>query len=320
MWILISAIVTASLLGSLHCVGMCGPLAIWSSGMGQRIPVRQMALATSLYHVGRLLTYALAGAVAGAAGQLLDLGGETLGVQLLAARVVGGLMILFGLLRLGQLTLGLKRNSTPIAPKATSQPPLITRWLLKLRPYVFRLPVPARGLVTGLLTALLPCGWLYLFALVAAGTGSVLMGAVTMSAFWIGTVPALVGLVTGTQALAVRFRRIIPAAAALVLIVGGGYTAAGRGFARLNSLSDIHLIGSTDFAKAFASEAGPKPLSDGAHITDALAELTSTPLPCCAAHALESSPTVAPATATAEDTSLPNLPMPPGSNPTQGHP
>jgi sulfite exporter TauE/SafE len=318
MWILISAIVTASLLGSLHCVGMCGPLAIWASGMGQRIPVKQMALATSLYHVGRLVTYALAGAVAGAAGQLLDLGGETLGVQLLAARVVGGLMILFGLLRLGQLTLGLKRNSTPIAPTAASQPPLITRWLLKLRPYVFRLPVAARGLVTGLLTALLPCGWLYLFALVAAGTGSVLMGAVVMSAFWIGTVPALVGLVTGTQALAVRFRRIIPAAAALVLIVGGGYTATGRGFASLNSLSDIHLVGSTDFAKTVASEPGPKPLSDGAHIADALAELTSTPLPCCAAHAaLESAPTVA--TATAEDTSVSNLPMPPGSVPPQGN-
>jgi sulfite exporter TauE/SafE len=317
MWILISAIVTASLLGSLHCVGMCGPLAIWASGMGQRIPVKQMALATSLYHVGRLLTYALAGALAGGAGQLLDLGGETLGVQLLAARVVGGLMIVFGLLRLAQLTLGLKRNSANISPPASTQPPLITRWLLKLRPYVFRLPVAARGLVTGLLTALLPCGWLYLFALVAAGTGSVLMGAVVMSAFWIGTVPALVGLVTGTQALAVRFRRIIPAAAALVLIVGGGYTATGRGFASLNSLSDIQLVGSTEFAKAVASQPGQQPLKEHTDVAAALAELTSTPLPCCAAHALESATAVDPATAV-EDTTLPSLHTAPSSLSNQG--
>ncbi len=297
MWILVSAIVTASLLGSMHCVGMCGPLAIWASGAGDRASTWQMSMATTLYHLGRLLTYAVAGALAGAAGQLVDFGGQALGFQLVAARLVGSLMILFGVWRLLQLWQQMRSTRTSAAPMnftaSAPQPNLVTRWLLRLRPLVFRLPIPARGLATGLLTAFLPCGWLYLFALVAAGTGSAMMGAIVMSAFWIGTVPALVGLVTGTQALGIRFRKIIPTGAALLLIVGGGYTAAGRGFASLNSLADIQLRGSTEFAKqiettpAAAAVATESQLaqSQAQRVAAGLAELTQTTLPCCAAHA-----------------------------------
>ncbi len=291
MWILVSAIVTASLLGSMHCVGMCGPLAIWASGAGDRATSWQMSMATTLYHLGRLLTYALAGAMAGAAGQLVDFGGQALGIQLVAARVVGSLMILLGVWRLLQLWRQQRATAAPMNfTGSVPQPNLVTRWLLRLRPLVFRLPIPARGLVTGLLTAFLPCGWLYLFALVAAGTGNAMMGAIVMSAFWVGTVPALIGLVTGTQALALRFRKIIPTGAALLLIVGGGYTAAGRGFASLNSLADIQLRGSTEFAKQVDaatsvgdSETETQP-AQGERMAAGLAELTKTQLPCCAAH------------------------------------
>lgn len=290
MWILLSAIVTSSLLGSMHCVGMCGPLAIWASGAGDRISTSQMTVATTLYHLGRLLTYALVGLLAGAAGQLLDMGGQTLGVQLFAARIVGGLMIVFGLLQLLKLV-GQRRASQMNFVGPAPQPNLVTRWLLKLRPLVFRLPVPARGLATGLLTVFLPCGWLYLFALVAAGTGSMLMGSIAMIAFWIGTVPALVGLVTGTQALALRFRRVIPIGAAVLLIIGGGYTASGRGFARLNSLSDIRLSGSIDFVK---------PQLDASNVSastveTSLTQLLDTPLPCCVNVARRSASDVPPA-------------------------
>ncbi len=301
MWVLASAVVTASLLGSMHCVGMCGPLAIWASGAGDRVSTTQMSLATTLYHLGRLLTYALVGLLAGAAGQLVDVGGQALGLQLIAARSVGGLMIFFGLLRLAQM---LRQNRAP-QPSFGGQAPRptwVTRQLLKLRPIVFRLPVPMRGLVTGLLTAFLPCGWLYLFALVAAGTGSALMGSLVMMAFWLGSVPALVGLVTGTQALAVRFRRIIPVGAAVLLIVGGGYTAAGRGFAQLNSLNDIRLSGSADFARVHKQPSERNSTKSGgmtsqaraAEVTSGLARLTGSPLPCCDVHATAGKESVLP--------------------------
>ena len=67
---LIGAVISASLLGSMHCVGMCGPLAMWASGAGES--GSKLAFNSSLYHLGRMLTYALVGLVAGLLGQLTD--------------------------------------------------------------------------------------------------------------------------------------------------------------------------------------------------------------------------------------------------------
>lgn len=282
MLLLLTAVVTASLLGSMHCVGMCGPLAIWASGAGVQTPRRQLVIATALYHFGRLLTYALAGLIAGTLGQLVDVGGQALGIQLVAARLAGGMMIAAGVVRLWQMW-QLKRGKG--ARQANLNPTSIGSLLVKLRPFVMRLPVAARGLVTGLLTALLPCGWLYLFALVAAGTGSITMGPLVMSAFWVGTVPALVGLVAGSALLATRFRTAVPALAAILLIAGGCYTAAGRGFAKLNSLNDIRPVGLTsaaaDQAEIDARQTpGGVPVSAAA-LSGTIGDIASTPLPCC---------------------------------------
>ena len=288
MWILASAVATASLLGSLHCVGMCGPLAIWASGAGEGRRGLAVVSTSGLYHAGRLASYAAVGLLAGAVGQLTDLGGQALGVQLLAARIVGSFMILFGVLRLWQLLGPVRTKAASNSPKPSG----ITQLLIRLRPAVFRLPIPARALATGLLTAFLPCGWLYLFALVAAGTGSWLSGPVVMTAFWLGSVPALVALVSGTQILATRFRKLVPAAAAGFLILGGCYTAAGRGFASLSSLSDIAVVGKLNSAQMdndtsgtcahCASEAAA---STEQRLAEELSTLITTPLPCCAEHA-----------------------------------
>ncbi len=281
MLLLLTAVVTASLLGSMHCVGMCGPLAIWASGAGQQTPRRQLVTAAGLYHLGRLLTYALAGLIAGALGQLADVGGQALGIQLVAARLAGGIMIAAGVIKLWQMwRLRSGKGAKQVNVKATS----ISGLLVKLRPYVMRLPIAARGLATGLLTALLPCGWLYLFALVAAGTGSMTMGPLVMAAFWVGTVPALVGLVAGSALLATRFRTVVPVVAAILLIVGGCYTAAGRGFAKLNSLSDIrptaHVIGKAGKASDTNNPSETQPVS-ATELAASIGDLSKTPLPCC---------------------------------------
>ncbi len=293
MWILLGAVLSASLVGSMHCVGMCGPLAIWASGAAERQRSRQMMSAVALYHLGRLVTYTLVGFAAGALGQLADWGGETLGVQLLAARVVGGLMIIIGgakllsMLKWRMLELRSSAGSNTAAMQGQAGGKLgplsavanwITGSLVRLRPYIFQLPIPARGLVTGLLTALLPCGWLYLFALLAAGTGSALAGGLVMSAFWLGSVPALVALVSGLQFLSSRFRQLIPAAAALLMIAAGITTTSGRGFANLGSLRNFSVNGlqSTD-----GSVAGTRDASE--RLANSVDELVKTPLPCCAA-------------------------------------
>ena len=238
LMMLAGAVVTASLLGSMHCVGMCGPLAIWASGAGERVGQKTLLLSTTLYHLGRLSTYALAGVVAGFVGSLVDLGGNVLGVQVAAARLVGSVMIAIGVYKLWIMWRGRSASGT-VSPSA------IGGVLVKLRPYVFRLPVAGRGFATGLLTTLLPCGWLYLFALIAAGTGSPLRGAVVMSAFWLGSVPALVALVAGLRVLSQRYARLIPAVAATLLIFAGMFTASGRGFADFDSLQELRSDGTS---------------------------------------------------------------------------
>ncbi|TWU10113.1 sulfite exporter TauE/SafE family protein [Allorhodopirellula heiligendammensis] len=241
MLVLVTAVVTASLLGSMHCVGMCGPLAIWASGAGESASRRRIVWSTSLYHFGRLTTYVIAGLIAGGIGSLVDIGGQTFGFQLAAARVVGMLMVLIGAWRLMGLAWAMRG-----AGRMASAPSRVGGLLVKLRPYVFQLPASARALAVGMLTTLLPCGWLYLFALIAAGTGSVLMGGVTMAAFWVGTVPALTALIAGTQTLSREFVKVVPVVTAILLIVAGGFTATGRGFAGLNSMSDLGGGGSLD--------------------------------------------------------------------------
>ncbi len=299
MWILIGAVLTASVLGSMHCVGMCGPLALWASGAGEGNA--RLAVNSSLYHFGRMLTYALVGLLAGLAGQVTDFGGEVLGVQLAAARIVGFVMVVMGALqvmrwwalRQGSQRQGLQRLDFHrpdskrlglvgwLLPKpnngAVLRQSLVSKWLVSLRPMVFSLNPPTRAWVTGLLTALLPCGWLYLFALFAAGTGNWLSGTVVMTAFWLGSVPALVGVVLSTKLLAGRLRQFVPVLVSLMTIVAGGFTMAGRGFANLHSLSEIPV--------PLLRAADDVTLADPPHesITKSLEELVKTPLPCCQA-------------------------------------
>ena len=80
----------------------------------------------------------------------------------------------------------------------------------------------------GLLTAFLPCGWLYLFASYAAGTGSPLWGGLFMIAFWLGSVPALVLAGVGVQTLARLLGRRLPLVTALAIVVLGVVTLALR--------------------------------------------------------------------------------------------
>ena len=135
----------------------------------------------------------------------------------------------------------------------------MTRVLIKVRPVIFKLPVSARALVTGLLTALLPCGWLYVFAFVAAGTANAFSGVIVMVAFWIGTVPLLTGLIVSANLINQRLSMVVPVVASILLVVTGVYTARGNGFASPDALAGLQVA---------ASE-------------KEIADLSDTPLPCC---------------------------------------
>ena len=79
-----------------------------------------------------------------------------------------------------------------------------------------------------MLTGLLPCGWLWAFVVSAAGTASPVAGALVMAVFWLGTVPAMTGVLALGGAVLDAMRRRMPVISAGILIVLGLATLAGR--------------------------------------------------------------------------------------------
>lgn len=225
MFALGMAVVVASLLGSLHCVGMCGPLAIWATSEGTK-PITLVS-----YHLGRLTTYLSAGLMAGLLGSALSIGGDVAGLQSLAAMIAGGVLVSIGLIRMARMLPVFRRPVVGI-PK----PSRVAGWLHDAKPLLASRGPLGRSYLAGLLTTWLPCGWLYLFVLIAGGTGGVISAIAVMLAFWIGTLPALTGLVLGAGSLMKRSTTVMPIAASLLLIATGLYTATGRASADLTSI------------------------------------------------------------------------------------
>ena len=267
---LAAAVVISSVLGSLHCVGMCGPLALWASGAGQsngrgqQQATHQVWIKLGAYHFGRLITYSVAGALAGLVGSMVSAGGSLVGLQSLAARLVGGAMIAMGIVRLFELAMpSVMQRRSPAAEKSFGNG--IAGWVARRRPWIQRLPGVGRGVAAGALTTLLPCGWLYVFVLVAGGTGGVLSAMLVMFAFWIGTLPALTALVAGSIGLATKVRPALPVFGCVLLLLTGFYTATGRAAADLQPL--------TQRARELANQ--------GLSSDDAMRRLVDDPLPCC---------------------------------------
>lgn len=209
MTALVLTALTASLAGSLHCAGMCGPfVAFYSMGDG----VRRPGALHAAYHLGRWVAYGALGAVAGWLGSSLDSSQSWTGVQGSAAIIAGVLMIAWGIAGL------LPARWNAFRPLVPGRMQKVFRATMGR---VATLSPGPRALGIGLASGLLPCGWLYAFVLAAAGTGSVVSGLVLMSAFWLGTVPILAGLGVGLRSLSSRLRARIPkVAAGIVLFLG----------------------------------------------------------------------------------------------------
>jgi hypothetical protein len=82
-------------------------------------------------------------------------------------------------------------------------------------------PPVTRAAAMGLLTTLLPCGWLYTFVVAAGGSGSPLKGALVMAIFWLGTVPMMLSVGYGAQRFFGPLRQRLPViTASAVLVIG----------------------------------------------------------------------------------------------------
>ena len=228
---LAGSVLLASLVGSPHCAGMCGGIAAFCGGAGS-CGGRASVIATAAYHGSRALSYAAVGAMAGAFGSLLDAGGTMVGLQRAAAVAAGVAVALVGV--------SLLCAAGGFDAGRLGLPGWARRALAAVHRSAAAMPPVRRGVVIGLATPLLPCGWLWAFALVAAGTGSPIAGAVVMVAFWAGTVPVLAVLGAGIAALGATRRRWLAALAGVAMIAVGVHTAgtrAGRADAVAESLA-----------------------------------------------------------------------------------
>ncbi|MEW4456019.1 sulfite exporter TauE/SafE family protein [Bremerella sp. JC817] len=245
-------ILTASLVGSGHCVGMCGPFAILAS-RGESQGKWMSLVSLGGYHLGRLLTYVVLGTVAGAAGSLVDLGGDFLGWQRLAAWITGFVMIGYGFIALLRLS--------KVGSVHFGLPTYLGNLVQRLYRVSGRFQGMSRSVAIGGVTALLPCGWLYAFLLIALGTSQPLHGAGVMVVFWMGTVPLLSLFEIGVHWLTDHWKRWIPTATAVLLIVSGFFTISVRAHAVFDSI-DQELAGQIN-------------------TVEAVNKASQTPLPCC---------------------------------------
>lgn len=215
---MLATIFVTSIAGSLHCLAMCGPLV----GL-----VGEHSLRLSLVHsLGRFVTYVALGAMAGLVGGAVNLAGRLGSIQHAATIVAGAIIVGWGV------------RSIAIAQSwwtpRRAEGAAFARGLVRLRG---RRPA-VRAWLAGALTGLVPCGWLWAFVVSAAGTGSVLFGAAVMAVFWLGTVPAMTGLLGIAGPLVDRLRRRMPVVTAVTLIVLGLGTLAMR-------WNDAGLVGVT---------------------------------------------------------------------------
>ena len=204
MTILLSALVLG-LMGSFHCAGMCGPIAIALPLHGNTI--LQKIFGGSLYNLGRTITYGIMGALFGMLGQGIHL----LGFQQKVSVVMGALMII------SVLFPAFFRSQYSLDKSLFSFVGKLKKSIGKL----FAVRSFQSLFFIGLLNGLLPCGLVYIAIAGAIGTGSTAEGALYMILFGLGTIPMMLGisLAGNLLGLAVRqkINKIIPV---LVVVVG----------------------------------------------------------------------------------------------------
>ncbi|HEY8554430.1 MAG TPA: sulfite exporter TauE/SafE family protein [Burkholderiales bacterium] len=214
------------LLGSTHCIGMCGGIAgALTLGVRRPAPAALAGLVPYLlaYNAGRIASYALAGAVFGYIGSRLF--ALTPDARLVARLVAGGFMAALGLYLTGWWRV------LSVLERAGG------RLWRRIEPIGRRfLPIdrPGKALVVGMVWGWLPCGMVYAALAWSLSAGSALEGAALMSAFGAGTLPALLAAGAaarwlGETARAPTVRRAVGVAIllfgayALVSGAGGGH-------------------------------------------------------------------------------------------------
>lgn len=204
-------------LTSVHCISMCGGINLSQCIVTHIEPVKKVSFLSKskpslMYNSGRIVSYTLIGGIVGALGNVISFSGHMKGI---IAILTGAFMILMGLNMLSIFPSLRKFNIR--MPKLFAQ-------------YQSKIPAGSRPFYVGLLNGLMPCGPLQAMQLYALGTGSALMGALSMFAFSAGTVPLMFALGAFSTVMSRKFTSMMLKVSA-VMVIFLGVVMAGRGFA-----------------------------------------------------------------------------------------
>lgn len=193
------------LLGSFHCIGMCGPIA-FVLPVDKTSPSRAF-FGSFLYHFGRLLSYGLIGVLFGLLGRGLYLAGFQQRLSIL----IGVVMILIVLIPARHLN-----------RFAISRPlyRFIGQVKSKLGLYLNKTSYKALFLI-GFFNGFLPCGLVYMALLGSVSTGNALEGAVYMIVFGLGTVPLMTAAIYLGNFLKISVRKRIQRAIPIFVVIIG---------------------------------------------------------------------------------------------------
>jgi len=211
----IISIITIAFLGSFgHCIGMCGGIVVAYSTIKIESEKSKFSQGVShlLYSLGRVLTYTILGAMFGFLGGVVTFNNNANGSLLIFA---GFVMILAGLSLMGKI------KFLTIIEHTFSSSSLYQKIFIK----VLNSKSNLSFFILGMLNGLLPCGFVYFFAITAASTANPFYGAFVMAIFGLSTIPAMfmLGFLTSIFSQT-SFRHMMMSLSSIAVILYGVYT------------------------------------------------------------------------------------------------
>lgn len=181
---------TIGFLGSFHCVGMCGPIALALPGSDDSLA--SQLIQKSLYNFGRILTYTLFGVVFGLIGHSISLAGFQrplsiiLGISIILAVIIP------------------KRYSSQLQQLPGIR--FLFYHLQKAIQSLMKRKTNGSFLTIGILNGFLPCGFVYAGLAASLTTGSILNGVLFMALFGLGTFPVMMAMAMAPGLVSLKAR------------------------------------------------------------------------------------------------------------------
>ncbi len=198
--IFITAFLTG-LLGSLHCAGMCGPIALALPVVGNS--VQEKMLSRVAYNIGRIITYTVLGFLFGAFGLGLKLAGFQQSVSIVSGAVII-LMAIF---------------STNFIEKKIGNPFKLFKGNLAAK--LFKQKKYSSVFFIGILNGLLPCGFVYMALAASVATQGAWQGAAFMALFGLGTAPMMFSISMAQHVFSLDVRKKLNKAVPVFAVIIG---------------------------------------------------------------------------------------------------